>query len=176
MGMRGVCVAIAAALVLGFSEMAGAQTVANSGFEDELLDWEAKFDYGMSRAEPEAARTGSWGLRVTDEDPGKGSGLRSLPIEAVPGQTYEVSFWARRIAGEGNARVSLRFFNDSESLLQKKPPTVTVEDAADWRQFTVKGAAPEEAVGFFILIESVPLEMGTFDLDDFACREVPAAE
>ena len=171
--MRSLFVAL---VCFGATDWAGAQTVANAGFEDELLDWEAKFDYDMSRADPEAARTGSWGLRVTDEDPSQGSGLRSLPIEATPGQAFEVSFWARRIAGEGKARVSLRFFNGSESLLQKKPPTVTIPDAADWRLFTVKGVAPADAVGFFILIESVPLEKGTFDFDDFACREVGSSQ
>lgn len=169
-------IVLVAVMCFGAAGWAGAQTVANAGFEDELLDWEAKFDYDMSRADPEAARSGSWGLRVTDGDPRQGSGLRSLPIEASPGQAFEVLFWARRIAGEGQARVSLRFFNGNESLLQKKPPTVTVGEAADWRLFTVKGVAPADAVGFFILIESVPLETGTFDFDDFVCREVGASE
>ena len=163
-------------LMLGLRQSLEAQTVANPGFEGELRDWEAKFDYDMSRAEAEAARTGNWGLRVTDEDPSQGSGLRSLAIEAIPGRTYEVSFWARQVAGEGALRVSLRFFDGSETQLQKKAPTVTVQEAAQWQPFVVKGKAPEEAVGFFVLIESVPLETGTFDLDDFAAREIDSSE
>lgn len=148
-----------------------AQTVSNPGFEEDLTDWEASFDYEMSGASAEAARTGKLGLRVVDASPTQGSGLESLPLEVDPGQTIETTFWARRVEGSGTLKVSLRFFDGSGKRLQKQPPSVTVKDTPFWTQFSLTGIAPEEAVAFGIRIESAPLEEGTFDLDDFLVRQ-----
>ena len=153
--------------------IASAQNVANPGFESELSDWATSFDYEMSHARTEAARTGDFGLRVADASPNQGSGLESLPLEATPGQKYEVTFWARTVEGEGGLTVSLRFFDGSEKRLEKKPPSVLIEKSPTWKQFTVSGTAPEESVGFAIRIESVPLQTVTVDLDDFEARILP---
>ncbi len=152
---------------------ARAQTVVNPGFEQELSDWLPRFDFGMSSALAGAARTGAFGLRVTDAHASKGSGLESLAIEAYPGKKYEVSFWARTVSGEGGVAVALRFFDEHGKNLLKKGPSVKFRSSPEWQKFSVTGTAPEFAVAFCIRIQSLAMEMVTADLDDFEVREVP---
>lgn len=145
----------------------------NPGFENDLTDWTPWHDAGMSTAEADAARSGKLGLRIKDESMEKGSGLESLAVEAVPGKTYEVSFWMKTSSGEGTAHVSLRFFDESGKALQKKKPGVSVGPTPDWTQHSVKAAAPERSVGFVVVIQSIAFGVVTASLDDFEVREIP---
>lgn len=151
-----------------------AQAILNGDFEQGLTDWSLRDDRGMSGAVAEAARSGSVGLRVTDENPEKGSSAESLPVEALPGTTYEVSFWARTISGKGGVQVAVRFFDEKRKSLQKKPKSVTVKPSGEWEQFTIQSKAPERAVAFVIWIHSLNADVVTMDLDDFTVREVEA--
>lgn len=151
-----------------------AQAVVNGDFEQGLTDWTLRDDRGMSEAMPEAARTGSLGLRITDADPGRGSSAESLAVEAMPGNTYEVSFWARTVSGTGGVQVAVRFFDEKRKSLQKKPRSVVVRPSGQWEQFTVTAKAPENTVAFVVWIHSLNADEVTMDLDDFAVREVAA--
>lgn len=164
---------LAAMLFLGMLVVdAGAQTIVNPGFEQELTEWAPRLDYGMSKTVADAAKTGSFGLRVTDTSDTKSSGLESLAVEAEAGKSYEVSFQSRTISGEGGVMVSLRFFDSEGKSLQKKKPTVVVKGSPEWQRFAVKGKAPEGAVAFGIVIQSIALEQVTADFDDFECKVV----
>ena len=153
---------------------AQAQAVVNGDFEQGVTDWSLRDDRGMSEPVPEAARTGSLGLRVTDADPGRGSSAESLAVEAIPGNTYEVSFWARTVSGTGWIQVVVRFFDEKRKSLQKKPRSVVVRPSGQWEQFTVTAKAPENAVAFVVWIHSLNVDEVTMDLDDFTVREVAA--
>ena len=149
-----------------------AQGILNGDFEQGLTDWSVRDDRGMSEARLEAARSGSLGLRITDEDTAKGSSAESLPAEALAGATYEVSFWARTISGSGEVQVAMRFFDEKRKSLQKKPRSITVKPAGEWEQFTIQSKAPEGSVAFVIWIHSLNADVVTMDLDDFTVREV----
>jgi hypothetical protein len=166
--------ALVALAAIGFASQALAQQLSNPGFEQDLTDWSQTFDYGMSLALPEAARTGNAGLRITDDKPDKGSGLESLPVEVEAGKKYEVSFWLKTVSGEGGVQVALRFFDEAGKSLQKKFPSVTAGPSVEWKPYSVKAAAPERAVGVTIVIRSLPAGTTTADLDDFEFREIPA--
>lgn len=156
-----------------FSSFAAAQTLVNPGFEQDLNDWAPVSDGGMSAAHHEAAHTGGFGLRVTDGNEKKGSGLESLATEATPGKKYEVSFWAKVVSGQGGIVVSLRFLDEKMRGLMKKSPSVTARPGAGWQKFTLAGTAPENTVALCVRIHSMPVETVTVDLDDFAIRELP---
>lgn len=149
-----------------------AQAILNGDFEQGLTDWSLREDRGMSEAVAEAARSGALGLRITDQNPAKGSSAESLPVEAIPGTTYAVSFWARTISGAGEVQVAMRFFDEKRKSLQKKPKSVTIKPSGQWQQFTVQSKAPEGSVAFVIWIHSLNADVVTLDLDDFTVREV----
>ncbi|CAN5571055.1 hypothetical protein BH09VER1_BH09VER1_31190 [soil metagenome] len=150
---------------------AAAQTIVNPGFEQDLTDWTSRFDRNnMSTAVPEAAHSGKLGLRITDDNVKAASSLESLAIEATPGQKFQVTFWARTVAGDGSVAVSLRFFDEKPKNLQKKPPSILFKQTPEWKQFTVTGVAPANSVGFVVVIHSLALETVTADLDDFECK------
>lgn len=163
------------ALVLLAALNGRAQEIINPGFEKDLTDWLARKDGGMSAAVQVAARSGSYGLRITDNDPGKGSRLESLPIEVVPGRKYEVSFWARTVEGGGGVTVTLGFLDEKQKFLQKKGPLTIARPSAEWQRFTLQARAPDNSVAFVIWIQSLPQETVTMDLDDFEYRELPEA-
>lgn len=162
-----------AGLCLGALRAETALDITNPGFEQELSGWSYQFDYDLSRAVAEAARSGSFGVRITDENPTKGGSLESTPLEAIPGGKYEVFFWARTVSGDGSASVALRFLNGDGKALQKEMPRVIVRQTPEWTRFSVTGRAPEDTAAFSIWIRSSPTEMVTVDFDDLECKEVP---
>lgn len=152
---------------------AGAQTIANPGFEQTLTDWSTAYEQNMSAASPEAAHSGKLGLRITDNNAKRMSRLESLAVEATPAQKYQVTFWARTVSGDGGVAVSLRFFDEKTKSLSKKPPSVIVKQSPEWKQYTVTGLAPAAAVAFSIVIHSSGNENVVADLDDFECKQLP---
>ncbi len=165
--------AVLCAAFLAFSLPAMGQTISNPGFEKDLTDWLAIRDSDMSRASAEAAHSGALGLRVKDENPKYNSSLTSLATEATPGQKYEITFWARTLAGEGNVAVSLRFCDEKERPLQKKGPYALVTKTPEWKQYTITGVAPPNSVMLVLWIHSTQVESVTADFDDFTCKVLP---
>ncbi|TXI83116.1 MAG: hypothetical protein E6Q40_11540 [Cupriavidus sp.] len=150
---------------------AWSQTILNPGFEEGLSDWVPRMDRNMSSASAEAAHTGSFGLRVVDQDEKQGSGLLSLTTDAEAGKKYELSFWYRTTAGEGGVQVALFFVNQDGKPIQKKPPTVMTDKSPEWKRFSISAVAPEETTGMFIQIHSINAGTVTADLDDFELKE-----
>lgn len=153
--------------------LAHSQTIQNAGFENNLTDWTPKADYGMSSASPEAARTGTLGLRITDERPDKGSWLESLAVEVEGGKKYELSFWLKTVSGEGKIEFSTQFFDEAGKRLLKKSPSLAAAPSAEWKQYTHSVKAPEGAVGFIVVIHSTTSGVTTANVDDFEVIEVP---
>jgi len=148
------------------------QTILNPGFEEGLGDWAPRMDRNMSSASAEAAHSGSYGLRIVDQDEKQGSGLLSLTTDAEAGKKYEMSFWFRTVSGEGGVQVALYFVNQDGKPIQKKPPTVVPERSAEWKHVSISAVAPEETTGMFIQIHSMNAGTVTADLDDFELKEV----
>src|SRR5688572_2062350 len=81
------CIAFAQPTTAPSDQDGAPSLIANGDFEDGINDWISK-DGGMSQVKPEAAHSGSLGLRVTDEDEQKGSSLGSRPVPASANRTY----------------------------------------------------------------------------------------
>lgn len=148
------------------------QTLLNPGFEEGLSDWTLRMDRDMSSASAEAAHSGTYGLRIVDQDAQQGSGLLSLTTDAEAGKKYEVSFWFRTVSGDGGVQIALYFVNQDGKPIQKKPPTVVPDRSPEWKRVSLTAVAPEEATGMFIQIHSVNAGIVTADLDDFELKEV----
>lgn len=148
------------------------QTLLNPGFEEGLSDWAPRMDRNMSSASAEAAHSGSFGLRIVDQDEKQGSGLLSLATDAEAGKKYEVSFWFRTVSGEDGVQVQLYFVNQDGKPIQKKPPTVVPERSAEWKRVSFSAVAPEETTGMFIQIHSMSAGTVTADMDDFELKEI----
>jgi hypothetical protein len=153
---------------------AGAEVLVNGGFEEDLTDWDSRGDRDMSAAVADAARTGLAGLRVTDATENQGSSLISLPVEVVPGRSYEVSCWGRGVSGTGGVGVYLRFINDSGKAVGKERVVSVPAEIKEWKPYAVRGIAPENAVAGVVWIHSFAKDMPVVDLDDFEFRELPS--
>ncbi|MFV0337239.1 MAG: carbohydrate binding domain-containing protein [Chthoniobacterales bacterium] len=144
----------------------------NPGFEDGLTDWMIVRDFNMSHSAKEAARLGNLGLRLTDEDPEKGSGLQSLPVAGEGGKTYELSFWMRLVSGAGRVTVQMRPFNEAMKATSKKQIKLNATPTSEWKRYSIKRKLPEEALQLAVRISSANKSVLTVDIDDVECREV----
>ncbi len=159
-------------LLLAFAS-AGAQEFPNGGFEQDLTDWNTGGDRDMTMAIKEAARTGQLGVRVTDESDGQGSSVTSLPMEALPGTEYELTWWGRGGSGSGGVGVYLRFLNEAGKGTGKDRVVTVPAEAKEWKAYSVKGTAPESAVSVVVWIHSYAKDTPVVDLDDFVLKAVP---
>lgn len=144
----------------------------NPGFEEGLANWQSRDQ--MSAAVADAAKSGAHGLRVTDNDPAKGSDLLSARLPVVAGQNITLSFQAR--ADAAFLGVYLRF-ETAAGRVVKDPalrytdgmPAVGVKpgDGA-WAPYSLTAVVPAEAVSVAAWVHSWGKATGVADLDDFA--------
>lgn len=153
----------------------------NGGFEQGMDGWTLGNDYNMSRLSPDAAHSGTRGLRVKDEDAKQGSSLSSQKFLTAPGKAYQVKFYARRVA-EGSVNVYIRFFDKSGKSLntqelnnQNSTSIKKGEQGEMWQQYISSPAvAPENAATVVVYIHSANAQTGAVDFDDFVFNEIPA--
>ena len=159
---------------------ADALTLSNPGFENQLTGWDSQEDNGMSKVIAEAAHTGKFGLRVTDDSDTAGSSISSQRIPVTEGKTYQVQFYARVLSGDGIG-VYLRFLKadgkqvapatEEEKTAGPKPAVQVDKNQLAWLQFTGTKTAPNEAVSMVIYIHSYSKHKVMADFDDFALTE-----
>jgi|GEM_PF-1741544 len=168
-----------------FPLLATAQTtinISNAGFEHELVAWINTADNGMSKPDPEAAHSGRLGLRVTDKDGAKSSGLASARFDAVGGRDYQLKCWARNLSGAG-MMVCLRFYDANGTLLTTREKGNEIVARlfpvnTDWTELSCAGRAPPDSVKGEIWLQSSVAGLVVADFDDFSLTmtEAKAAE
>ncbi len=150
-------------------------TLSNPGFESGLAGWISREDKTlMSIVTPEAARTGRFGLRVTDESGTAGADLatRQMPVE--PGRAYCFSVYARVVSGSGVAAY-LRFFDAKGRHLNPWPQATDLAhiQSPDWREYTVTAVPPEGAKVMDAWIHSYNGAKVVADFDDVSMTSFP---
>jgi hypothetical protein len=144
--------------------------IQNAGFEAGGAGWTIN-DQGMSAVVPEAARTGRFGLRVTDDSAEHGSSCRSTPVSVTAGKCYTLSFWGRARSGNG-VNVYQQYFDASGRQLTTLRNGEFLQaipgEARDWQAFTLHGQAPANAAELVVWIHSFNPTRGSADLDDFS--------
>lgn len=145
--------------------------LANSSFENGTNFWDFTGDNGMSQILTNAAKVGSYGLRVTDNSATLGSSVTSSTFTVNTNYTYQCRFWGRITSGSG-AAVYLQFINGSGSVIN--PPTYEEipTNTTEWRQYIVRGTPPAGAVSVRVWIHSYSGSIVTAEFDDLTLSEV----
>ena len=142
----------------------------NLDFEQGMAGW--KGDNGKSVVCAEAAHSGKFGLRVTDNDPNSGSSFTSRTIPAREGKTYRLRFWAH-IPKETSGQIGVYFhFMDEKGKRLARPDggesKITLGSLPEWRQLDYVETAPKNTVSLAIWIHSFNATTGLVaDFDDF---------
>lgn len=151
-----------------------AESPVNPGFEKGTDGWVVAETTPMSAVAPEAAHTGSAGLRVTDRSEEGGSSATSGEIPVQPGTPVTLSFWAR--TSDPSFLGVYLFFRDSAGKLIKEEsqragqghPVVGVNRGdGQWNSYRLEATPPDHAATVSIWIHSFGRATGTADLDDF---------
>ena len=154
-------------------------TLPNAGFEAGMAEWKAG-DQGMSAIIPEAARTGGFGLRVTDTTDRAGSSLRSASMPVTAGKSYVVNFWGRVRDGESAVAVYQQYFDAKGRNLTAQGAgefLLAIPDTTNaWRAFALYGKAPTGAATLTVWIHSFNGAKGSADLDDFSVAQLSDEE
>ncbi len=150
--------------------------IDNPGFEEGLKGWQLQEETSMIEIVPEAARTGSMGVRLKDTDPGKGSSIVSNALPVQSGHTYRLTFYARVTdGGPQSAGVYFMFFTHGKLTRDEagRYPGVRVDKAdGAWKEYTLEAAPPASADTVVIRVHSATEGEGTMDFDDFKLGEI----
>jgi hypothetical protein len=148
----------------------------NGDFEAATLEgWDDKGDRGMSVLSKDAAHGGKQGIRVTDDDAERGSSLYSLPtLPVTAGKTYQLSVWGRAVQGKGMA-VYIQFLDEGGKPMNHRNANneiVVGIRGADWKEYTLEGAAPEGAKALRVWLHTASPATGVVaDVDDIKVTE-----
>ncbi|HCE43029.1 MAG TPA: hypothetical protein DET40_05740 [Lentisphaeria bacterium] len=145
----------------------------NPGFEDGLEGWTlGREDAGISVANPEAARTGKVGLRITDKSSKEGSSLYSKAFPAVPDKEYRAQCYARCVKGTGGSGMYLQFLDENGKEINSGNSEVTsLAGVRDWTKSEVSAYAPDKTVSVRIWFHSYGSAVVTEDIDDVIIYE-----
>lgn len=147
----------------------------NPSFEQQLSGWKKPATEEMSYV-VEAAHSGKYGLRVTDNDEKTGSSLLSERISIILGKRHQLRFWARAVEGEGVA-VYLRFLSPENKVLSTQEAGNEVKvlipkKAVTWRQFSIDVPPVEGASKIEVWIHSFSTAVAVADIDDITVIEL----
>jgi hypothetical protein len=146
----------------------------NSNFEAGKSGWTD--DKGSSEVVADAARKGSGGLRVDDGDVVNYVRVISESVSVIPGKNYRLSVAARQNSGHG-ANAILWFLDEEGELIPAAddqrllvgPPE---DEDTSWREFSVAGVAPANAVSAQVYIQSNRVAVGVIDFDEIRLEQV----
>lgn len=168
-----------AAFLLGASLASAAEPLPfpNAGFEEGLASWSADQNdkaNGLSRALPEAARTGSSGLRVTQNNTHTGSWLQSARIPVESAAAYRLEFWSRTVETSGIG-VWIQFYDSERQVIKSAgaDPTVQLKpDVSDWERQELEFTTPVGAAFITFAVHGYSKHVVKVDFDDFSLTPV----
>jgi len=175
-------ISICAVVILGLFPLpsihAESQLLADPGFEKQGWTISGE-DSGMSSFSAEAAKNGSFGLRVKDDSTTAGSSAYSEYIPCISGKTYKLNGFAK-MKGQGLG-VYLQFYGADKKCLTGpanqgfKYDNIMVgilDSLGEWQPFTLSGKAPADAMFVRIWIHSFGGNTGLLcDIDDLSLVE-----
>lgn len=144
----------------------------NGGFEAGAENW--KLAENLARVSPEAAFSGSAGLRLESPQNDKGASVVSSRLPVKPDTVYELSWQGRVLNGSGTT-LFLRFFDAQGQEVAKEIGRVNTDRGNQWTESSLRIAPPSEAREMDIFIQRVGQRSPDYlvDLDDFQLREKP---
>lgn len=155
----------------------GANLLSNPGFEDVVENMPAQWDLfspdsaAHIRSSQGVVRSGEWSVELDDPSTSAALGLRSSPVEVIPGQTYEGSVFVYSDSGEPS--VYLEFWEGDTRVWNE----FRIHSfAGSWQRVDLRGTAPEGATHATLLVYSSASNVGTSYFDDAAIGEVTPLE
>jgi len=148
----------------------------NPGFEEETAAWQV--GEGDSLVTADAARTGKFGLRISnDRTKARGCNASSATFVVKAGQEITLTFWAR--SDSTGAGVYLMYVSDKGRMVNDPgtkgglPMTGLKYDDKEWHEYTVKATVPAIAYGVRIWAHTFSSAQCVVDLDDFQITGLP---
>lgn len=141
--------------------------VPNAGFEEGLANWSpGRTSSHMSQVIPEAAHSGTMGLRMTDSGPGEAGSLTSGAIPLGAAKRVTVGFWGRLVSGKG-AAVTLVFLDEAGAEIKmEKTPQIGVYHAGG-KNYSTSVDVPTGATQMLLRLRTWSPAEVTADFDDF---------
>ncbi len=170
---------------IGPAEETTVLPLVNPGFEEGLKGWRVnELMEKMTKLLPEAAREGSFGLRVDDASPIYGSSTANIPLPVKPGKKYRISFWAKnQSTAKGKVNLTFRFYKEDGKILDMLPdeqekynqlgiavPKSGMDDG-EWHSYSIEATPPAAAVTFSVWLHSWSKTTCIVDFDDFKFEE-----
>ncbi len=176
---------LASGSLLGVPAAAGApqepslELVSNGGFEErgdgalppgwQIFAGEPGHQLRFDRGTP---RQRGAVFTIVDDSRRQGYGLRSTPVPAEPGLTYQASAWARAEEG-GRAYLYLDFWNNEKKRVLHQTAST---DRSEWQRLSVSLQAPPEAAWVSVILYSTSTDMGLAQFDDVSLRPLRFAD
>ncbi|MDP0501827.1 MAG: carbohydrate binding domain-containing protein [Verrucomicrobiota bacterium JB022] len=159
-----------------FTDMLDSLSLSNGSFESGITGWvqaEASFSAVVSGS----AKDGTYRLRLTDTSVGSGSAyssrLESGSYSVNPGETCQLQFWTKFVAGDDTgAVVQLQFLNSSNNVL-RNVSTQIKDYWTEWRLVSITGDAPAGTASCRIAVRSYDDKEATVDFDGFRLGVLP---
>jgi len=154
--------------------------LSNPGFEEGTEGWSiSKEDVAasLSQISPEAAHTGSNGLRVKQDADGVGSWMQSAKIPIEQGQNYRLSFFARCVENSGIG-VWVQYFNSDKKPIKQSPDLAIQipQSASAWTEYHLDCTPPEGATSMSFAVHSYSKRACLADFDDFSVTPIDASQ
>ena len=150
--------------------------IFSSGFEKDDKNWDTDTRIVMSEITGKAARSGSSGLRVTDNDPQKGSQFSSRLISVNPGDYLQLDFWTRCIKGNGVGVYCWFFEKDHNKKKTEKSDRIDIIPDNEWKNITNTFIVPENMISARLWIHSYDGNLVIQDFDDIIVKKINNAE
>jgi hypothetical protein len=149
------------------------ETIANGGFEEiangKPAGWIGFGSGAVYESVYQPVHGGNFSVKLTDNSPQGGNGIRSSSIPAVPGNLYKASVYGRNESG--TSQLYLEFWNAANQRIDVK--IATVPAGAQWNAVEIVAEAPAGAVGANVLLYQHQSNVGVAYFDDASLQEVP---
>ena len=156
-----------------FSVVDGDNLLRNASFDNlvQVSGWSNPGGVSVTKftlQSAEQVKSGSYALKIVDENDAGGYQYHSDPIKAVAGEEYGASV---AIYGAGTVQMVVRYFNDAGT--QTGAQTVATGTATgSWTTLSAQGVAPEGTTNIRMLLCSTGKSTGTAYFDDVTLYKI----
>ncbi len=167
--MKTILVLLVCFICLICAPLLKANPLENPGFENSTNGWKIREGDAISSVVPEAAHSGTAGLRINDQSDKFGANVMSERFPIALGQKASLKFWCRT-KDERFVVVALVYFSGDQKWMaaNAKLAICVVKDiSGEWHENVFEVPTPEDAAAVAVRIYTWGPSKGSADLDDF---------
>ncbi|MDX6765223.1 MAG: hypothetical protein SFU85_00370 [Candidatus Methylacidiphilales bacterium] len=146
----------------------------DNGFEQAESSWDFSAAEGTARIAPEAARSGTKGLRIESRHDDKNAFILGPKLQVDPESAYRLTWQARVVSGAGT-NIYLRFLGPDGAELSREEGRIGTGKPSEWNPGFVNGMPPMRAVSLQVLIQRPGFRSPNYviDVDDLELLKRP---